>query len=121
MPGRADIIQSNTDSSLTVDHLTKVFEKDGDLLVALDDVSLRVRQGEFLSIVGPSGCGKSTMLKIVAGLLAPTSGSISFGGAPVVEPHPKVGLMFQTSTLFPWRNVIRNISLPLEIAGNCRT
>ena len=117
MPGRADIIQSNTDSSLTVDHLTKVFEKDGDLLVALDDVSLRVRQGEFLSIVGPSGCGKSTMLKIVAGLLAPTSGSISFGGAPVVEPHPKVGLMFQTSTLFPWRNVIRNISLPLEIAG----
>ena len=94
-------------SSLTLDHITQVFEKDGEPLVAVKDVSLKVRQGEFLTLVGPSGCGKSTLLKIVAGLLSPTSGSVYLGHSPVVEPREEIGLMFQTSTLFPWRNVIR--------------
>ena len=104
-------------SSLTLDHITQVFEKDGKPLVAVKDVSLKVRQGEFLTLVGPSGCGKSTLLKIIGGLLSPTSGSVYLGHSPVVEPREEIGLMFQTSTLFPWRNVIRNISLPLEITG----
>ncbi|MDE0376931.1 MAG: ABC transporter ATP-binding protein [bacterium] len=85
--------------------------------MALQNVSLKVRKGEFLTLVGPSGCGKSTLLKIIAGLLSPTSGSVYLGRNAIVEPREEIGLMFQTSTLFPWRNVIRNISLPLEITG----
>ena len=103
--------------ALTVHRITQVFEKDGKPLVALDDVSLNVRRGEFLTLVGPSGCGKSTLLKIIAGLLSPTGGNVQLGGSPVTEPREEIGLMFQTSTLFPWRNVIRNIALPLEITG----
>lgn len=103
--------------SLTLDRLTKVFEKNGEPLVAVQDVSLEVRPGEFLTLVGPSGCGKSTLLKIIAGLLTPTSGRVFLGESRVMAPREEIGLMFQTSTLFPWRNVIRNIALPLEITG----
>ena len=104
-------------SSLTIDRITQVFEKNGDPLVALRDVSLEVEKGEFLTLVGPSGCGKSTLLKIISGLMSPTSGRVHLGDNPIVAPREEIGLMFQTSTLFPWRNVIRNISLPLEITG----
>ena len=103
--------------ALAVDCITQVFEKDGEPLVALQDVSVDVRQGEFLTLVGPSGCGKSTLLKIIAGLLNPTRGSVYLGDSEVTEPREEIGLMFQTSTLFAWRNVIRNIALPLEITG----
>ena len=72
--------------TLAVDRITQVFEKDGEPLVALNDVSLDVRPGEFLTLVGPSGCGKSTLLKIIAGLLNPTAGSVYLGGSPVTEP-----------------------------------
>ena len=109
--------QSAADSSLTVDRVTQVFEKNGAPLVAVQDVSMEVRRGEFLTLVGPSGCGKSTLLKIIAGLLNPTAGRVHLGGSLVEGPRDEIGLMFQTSTLFPWRNVIRNISLPLEITG----
>ncbi|MCY3652022.1 MAG: ABC transporter ATP-binding protein [bacterium] len=102
---------------LTIDRVSKVFTKRDEEFVALSDISVDLHQGEFLSLVGPSGCGKSTLLKIVAGLLAPTTGRVSFEGEPMVEPRAEIGLMFQTSTLFHWRNVIRNISLPFEIAG----
>ncbi len=105
---------------LHLDRITQVFDKRGDPLVALSDVSLNVRRGEFISLVGPSGCGKSTMLKIIAGLLAPTSGSVYLGGSLITEPRAEIGFMFQTSTLFPWRSVTRNITLPLEIAGASR-
>ena len=101
---------------LDLDRITQVFDKRGDQLVALSEVSLKARRGEFISLVGPSGCGKSTMLKIIAGLLAPTSGTVHLRGSLITEPRPEIGLMFQTSTLFPWRNVTRNITLPLEIA-----
>ena len=106
---------------LTLDSLTRVFEKSGEPLVAVKDISLEVTKGEFLTLVGPSGCGKSTVLKIIAGLLPPTSGSVFLGDSRVVAPREEIGLMFQTSTLFPWRNVIRNIALPLEIAGTMET
>ena len=114
---RAGTHRRGVGSSLTVDRVTQVFEKNGEPLVAVKDVSFKVRKGEFLTLVGPSGCGKSTLLKIIAGLLTPTSGSVFLGVNQVVEPREEIGLMFQTSTLFPWRNVIRNIALPLEITG----
>ncbi len=103
---------------LTLNSITQVFDKRGDKLTALSDVSMKVDRGEFVSLVGPSGCGKSTLLKIVGGLLAPTSGSVYLEGERITEPRAEIGLMFQTSTLFAWRNVLRNISLPLEITGS---
>ncbi|HZD67599.1 MAG TPA: ABC transporter ATP-binding protein [Actinomycetes bacterium] len=82
---------------------------------ALRSVSIGVRPGEFVSLVGPSGCGKSTLLKMIAGLLEPTSGQIAIDGVPVKEPRRSVGMMFQTPELFPWRTVLKNVLLPIEI------
>jgi NitT/TauT family transport system ATP-binding protein len=84
---------------------------------ALDGISLAVREGEFLVIVGPSGCGKSTLLRLLSGLEQPDSGRVSLRGEPLVEPRREIGFVFQRSNLMPWRTVLRNISLPLEVAG----
>jgi NitT/TauT family transport system ATP-binding protein len=82
---------------------------------ALREVTVDVRPGEFVSLVGPSGCGKSTLLKIVAGLLPPTSGRVTVDGEEVRRPRRSVGMMFQTPELFPWRTVLKNVLLPIEI------
>lgn len=84
---------------------------------ALDDVTLAVGEGEFVSLVGPSGCGKSTLLRIVAGLVSPTAGSALVAGAPPREARRRVRLsfVFQDATLLPWRTAERNVTLPLEI------
>jgi NitT/TauT family transport system ATP-binding protein len=85
-------------------------------LLALDDLSLAVEDGEFLAIVGPSGCGKSTLLRLLAGLLRPMSGSVEFRGEELTEPSRDIGYVFQRANLMPWRTVAANIALPLEIA-----
>src|SRR6266540_2398634 len=82
---------------------------------ALRSISLDVRPGEFVSLVGPSGCGKSTLLKMIAGLLEPSSGRMAVDGVPVEQPRRSVGMMFQTPELFPWRTVLKNVLLPIEI------
>lgn len=87
----------------------------GDAQPALDGLQMAVRKGEFASVVGPSGCGKSSLMKLVNGLLPPTSGSIAVAGRRVAGPLKNVGMAFQNSTLLPWRNVLNNIMLPLEI------
>ena len=115
--GAADTYRHGSDLALNLERITQVFDKRGDQLTALSDVSMTVGRGEFVSLVGPSGCGKSTLLKIVAGLLTPTRGSVYLEGERITEPRDEIGFMFQTSTLFPWRTVERNISLPLEITG----
>lgn len=84
---------------------------------ALDDVSLTIDVGEFVTIVGPSGCGKSTLLKVIAGLTRPTSGVATFQGRPIDGPSPERGVVFQELALLPWRTVRRNIGHGLEIAG----
>ena len=66
---------------------------------------------------GPSGCGKTTLLKMVAGLLAPSSGEIRIEGRVVTKPHGDVGIVFQTAMLLPWRNVFRNVMMPVEVQG----
>ncbi len=97
-------------------NVTKVFE--GEKRVpALDDVSFSVGVDEFLCIVGPSGCGKSTLLRIIAGLEKPTSGKILFHDQPIKGPTPMITMIFQTFGLLPWKTVIENIELPLEIQG----
>jgi NitT/TauT family transport system ATP-binding protein len=85
------------------------------VVAALHDVSLRVEPQEFVSLVGPSGCGKSTLLKILAGLLEPTSGTVTIDSDPVQGPRRSVGIMFQTPELFEWRTVLQNVLLPIEI------
>jgi len=88
--------------------------KDGEI-AALASVNLSIAEREFVSIVGPSGCGKSTLLSIVAGLIEPSSGSVLIGGEPVSGCIPQVGYMLQKDQLFPWRTVLGNALLGLEI------
>jgi NitT/TauT family transport system ATP-binding protein len=85
-------------------------------MLALDNLSLAVEEGEFLAIVGPSGCGKSTLLRLLAGLLRPISGTVEFRGEPLTEPSRDIGYVFQRANLMPWRTVAANIALPLEVA-----
>lgn len=86
-------------------------------LLALDGIGLALGPGEFVAIVGPSGCGKSTLLRILGGLLEPTEGWVQLSGKPVASPRRQVGYVFQSVNLMPWRSVLRNTTLPLEVAG----
>ena len=85
--------------------------------LALQNLSLSVRDGEFCSIVGPSGCGKSTLLAIISGLLRPTEGEIYLDGAQVRGTNERVGILLQKDHLFEWRTVLQNAELGLEILG----
>ena len=87
------------------------------MVAALTDVSLAVAPGEFLTIVGPSGCGKTTLLRIMAGLLRPTSGAVHLLGRPVTGPSRNVGIVFQDPVLLPWRTVLDNTMLPVQVLG----
>jgi len=84
---------------------------------ALSGVSLDIDDGEFIAVVGASGCGKSTLLRILAGLLAPSAGEVMIDGRQVSGPDPRIGIVFQTPVLLPWRSVARNIELQIEIRG----
>ena len=84
---------------------------DGGVL-AVDDVTLDVRPGEFVSLIGPSGCGKSTLLRLMAGLIPLTDGSIEINGKEVIQPRQDVALMFQKPTLLPWQTALQNTMLP---------
>jgi NitT/TauT family transport system ATP-binding protein len=86
-----------------------------DGLLALNCVSIEVGEGEYVAVVGPSGCGKSTLMKVVTGLLPPTSGTVAVDGTLVTSPIKCVGMAFQNSTLMPWRTTLHNVMLPLEI------
>ncbi len=98
--------------------VTKTYRsRAGDLVPALEDVTLHVKEKEFVSLVGPSGCGKSTLLKLVAGLVPPTRGIVRVRGAEVREPYPDVGFVFQTAVLLPWRTVLDNVLFSVEMLG----
>jgi NitT/TauT family transport system ATP-binding protein len=84
---------------------------------ALAELTMDIKEGEFLSVVGPSGCGKTTFLRVIAGLLTPTSGQVRVNGTKVVKPRPDVSVMFQSPTLLPWRKVLDNCLLPIELRG----
>ena len=86
-------------------------------MLALSDVNLNIRAGEFISLLGPSGCGKTTLLKIIGGLVSFDDGIVEIDRTPVVEPSAKVALVFQNFGLFPWRTVRANVEFGLEAAG----
>jgi NitT/TauT family transport system ATP-binding protein len=102
-------------SFLTVKNLGVSFQDDKGELIALQDVTFSVDEQEFMCVLGPSGSGKSTLLRILAGLLMPTHGQVILAGQPILGPHPKVGLIFQDPNLMPWRSVLKNVLLPLEL------
>src|SRR5438132_293667 len=99
---------------IAIRHLSKTYGRAGGV-VALTDIDCTVGEGEFLSIVGPSGCGKSTLLKILAGLLGATSGQALLNGTPIEGPRQDIGVVFQSPVLFPWRSVLGNVLLPVDV------
>ena len=111
MPKTGDVI-------ITADFVTKAFTTpDGGALPVLDDVSFTLAEGEIVALLGKSGSGKSTLLRCVAGLIAPSSGSVSYRGTPLTGANPGVSMVFQTFALLPWLTVQQNVELGLEARG----
>lgn len=101
-------------------NLSKQFLKRGDPIEVLRDVSFSIAPGEFVAVVGASGCGKTTLLRMADGLEDPSSGSLLIDGSERVTPGPERGFVFQQDTLMPWRTVIKNVFLGLELQGMSR-
>jgi len=102
---------------LVVESATKFYDTKSGPLHAIDNYSMTVDDGEFVSVVGPSGCGKTTLLWSMAGLHSLTSGSVRLDGEEIKGPHPQIGMVFQEANMLPWRNLTKNIQLPFEIKG----
>ncbi|MDP6064262.1 MAG: ABC transporter ATP-binding protein [SAR202 cluster bacterium] len=105
------------DSHITVRGLTHFYGVDGTALTALAGVDFEARRGEFVSVIGPSGGGKTTLLKVIGGLLQPTSGTVAIDGASPEDAQllKRIGFVFQESALLPWKTVTQNVRLPMEI------
>ncbi|MXZ06042.1 MAG: ABC transporter ATP-binding protein [Acidimicrobiia bacterium] len=105
-----------------VERATKVYnEGTPEALVALEEITMRVEQGEVVALLGPSGCGKSTLLKMIGGLYPATAGRIFVDGVQVTEPGEMTGMMFQKPVLFPWLKVVDNVLLPVRTQGAKRS
>ena len=104
-----------SDAHLVFDTLDMVYDTSDGGLSALAAVSFSVSRGEFVSIIGPSGCGKSTLLKITLGVVPPTGGAIRIDGRIIAGPQIDIGMVFQTPALPPWRRVLDNVLLPIEV------
>ena len=112
-PGRT--MTTETEPLVEMRAVSLAYGRGKDSTLALADATLSIAKGEFIAVVGPSGCGKSTLMKLVTGLLPPTSGEIRVHGQKVVKPVRGVGMAFQNPTLMPWRTTRDNILLPLEV------
>ncbi|MGH7768656.1 MAG: ABC transporter ATP-binding protein [Candidatus Binatia bacterium] len=102
---------------LSVKNVRREFNVRGKNVLALDTLDLGIDEGEFVTVVGPSGCGKSTLLNLVVGLLSPSAGQIIFRGRAVNGINPEIGYVTQKDNLLPWRTLIQNVELALEIRG----
>lgn len=109
---------SRGEPKISLHNVSRFYRREkGEPVVALQDIDLAVRPGEFLCIVGPSGCGKSTLLHMVAGLDRPSTGEIRLNGRPVQEPGPDRILIFQDLGLFPWLTVLENVEFGMRMKG----
>ena len=104
-------------AEIVVSDASKVFGSGDAGVAALQDITATVPEGQFLCLLGPSGCGKSTLLNAIAGFTPLTAGHITIGGAPVTEPGPDRGMVFQEYALFPWMSVEDNVRFGLDIKG----
>ena len=111
----ADIPEGET--LMKIDGLRVVYVTDDNETVAVDDFTMDIKKGELISIVGPSGCGKTTILRCIAGLLQPTSGTITMGDKECTTAGSDRGMVFQDFALFPWRTVRQNVEFGMEVAG----
>jgi NitT/TauT family transport system ATP-binding protein len=102
---------------ISVSNVSKSFGSSTGSVLALDRVSCSIEKGSFVSVVGPSGCGKTTLLRLVAGLMHATQGTVSMDGQAITGTRRDVGVVFQSSILLPWRTVLENVLLPAEILG----
>lgn len=102
---------------VVVQGVNKLYGTRQGTIEALRDINCSMRAGSFVSLVGPSGCGKSTLLKLIGGLIPPTSGQVYVSGRLIDGPRRDIGVMFQKPVLFPWRTVLENVLLPVEIFG----
>ena len=106
---------------ISVSGLGKTYRtREGRDIEALTDASFEINEGELVTVVGPSGCGKSTLLKILAGILRRSTGEVRLRDRPVDGPSRDVGVVFQAPVLLPWRTVLQNVMLPVEIQGRDR-
>jgi len=102
---------------LSIAGVRKEYQVRGKPVLALDSVDLNIGEGEFVTIVGPSGCGKSTLLNLIVGLLRASAGRIDFRGAPIDGICTDIGYVTQKDNLFPWRTLVENVEIALEIRG----
>jgi NitT/TauT family transport system ATP-binding protein len=124
--GKVDMVE-RTDNMNSIEHtkggakveisqVSKIYQtREGDEVVALDNIDLKIEAGSFVAVVGPSGCGKSTLLSMLAGLTPASTGQISISGEKITKPHRKTGVVFQSDLLLYWRTILDNILLPIEI------
>lgn len=113
---RASELTNGTRScAISVEGVTQVFTRGDSQTRALDPVDLTINTGEFVSVVGPSGCGKSTLMRIISGLLVPTTGRVLIEGRPVAGPHTDLGIVFQSPVLLEWRTILQNVLLQIEL------
>ena len=106
-----------SDAILVAQNIGVRFETPEGPVIAVDDVTLQVRPGEFLSVIGPSGCGKSTLFNVIGGLLSEHEGKVTVAGETISGPHKNIGMVFQEESTFPWRTVVENVAFPLELTG----
>ncbi len=110
----------HTSPVLNIRQLSTIFPDGNGGLQALEDISFSVYAEQFVCVLGPSGCGKTTLLRALAGLLPPTMGEIAYNEERLRGPRKGIGLVFQKSNLMPWRSVLDNITLPLELQNTPR-
>lgn len=106
-----------TQPFIQIQNVTKIYQTKEDPIYAVDDVSFDIPESEFIAIVGPSGCGKTTILKMLAGLVPYTKGSIKIGGKKVIAPQTNLGIIFQDAVMLDWRDVLSNVMIQIDIRG----
>src|ERR1041384_6203478 len=106
-----------SETLLDLRSVTKAYRLETKEFVAVKDIDLQIKPGEFVSLLGPSGCGKSTLLRIIAGLNSATSGVVSYHGQPLHGVNPYTTIVFQTFALYPWLTVQENVEIALKARG----